>query len=478
MMESRPFTRLRALLRSSRARRGGPSTTPLPFVSHALALRRDPLGLLTQLAREHGAMAPLRIGPLQSYLVTDPELIGEVLVSKHKHYSRKTRVYQAMAEFLGAGILTTEGEDWRVHRRMIQPAFHKLRLASFADRIARIGAEMLEGWRGEMDVADAMMRLTLRIVSEVLLGTRTDADASEIGQAVRDSQRYVEAVMSRVVPLPRLLPTRQHRALRRSEETLDRVAYGIIDAHQRSRTSRDDAVSMLLDARYEDGRPLSRERIRNELLTLLTAGHETTANALSWTLMRLSLHPEVGRRLCAEVDEVLGGRLPTFVDLPKLAYTRRVFDEALRLHPPAWATGRVVTEAHELGGKRMRPGQLVMVSPYVTHRRPDLWDNPEGFDPDRWEALSVRGALPPFTYFPFGGGIRKCVGEAFAYLEATVLLALIAQRFRLQLVGARPVVPQPQITLGIASGLWMKVVPRTQPSQPHANAFDREETRA
>jgi cytochrome P450 len=445
----------------------------LPFVGHALALRRDPLRLLTALTREHGGMAPLRLGPLRGYLLSEPELVGQVFVAKKKHYSRQTPVYRAMAEFLGDGILTTEGADWRTHRRIVQPAFHKRRLARFTGDIARIGDEMLSRWRGELDVSDAMMRLTLRIVSEVLLGTRTDRDASDIGRAIDESQRYAEGVMGRLAPLPDFVPTPRDRAFRRARATLDRVAYGIIDARRAADAPGDDVVGMLLEARYEDGRPLSRQRIRNELLTLLAAGHETTANALSWTLMRLSLHPEVARRLAAEVDEVLGDRLPTFDDLPRLTYTRRVFDEAMRLHPPAWVTGRVVTVGHELGGVTMRPEDFVLISPYVTHRRPDLWENPEGFDPDRWEALSKKGALKPFTFYPFGGGSRKCVGEAFAYLEATVLLALLAQRFRLELVGGRPIVPAPQITLGLASGLFMRVVPRAPAAPPSVTRESR-----
>lgn len=431
----------------------------LPVVGHALAFAQDPLRLVTCLAREQGGLAEIQIGPQKGHLVSEPALVGEVLVSKSKHYSRQTPVYEAMREFLGLGILTSEGEDWRIHRRIVQPAFHKKRLESFTGAIAAIAEQDLAGWRGEVDVSEAMMRVTLRIVSEVLLGTRTAKDAADIGRAIDDSQRYVEAVMSRVVTLPKWIPSKRNRMFARSLEVLDRVAYEIIDERQRSGERGDDVVSMLLDARYEDGAPLTRERIRNELVTLLAAGHETTSNALSWTLMRLSQHPDVARRLATEVRDVLGDRPPTFDDLAKLTYTRWVFDEAMRLHPPVWVTGRVVLEAHELGGRAIVPGDLMLVSPYVTHRRPDLWDNPEGFDPDRWAALSARGALPPFTFYPFGGGTRKCVGEAFAYLEAMILLAMIAQRMRLELVPGHPIVPLPQITMGFRHGLPMRVRP-------------------
>ena len=436
------------------------SPPSFPVVGHALAMRRDPLRLLTSLARAHGGMAPIRIGPLAGYLLSEPELVSEVFVSKKRHYTRKTRVYRALSEFLGQSILTSEGQDWRIHRRVVQPAFAKRRLTSFADDIARICANAMATWHGEIDASDAMMRLTLQIVSEVLLGTKTDRDAADIGRAVAAAQRHTEAVMAEVVPLPTYLPTARNRAFHEAVRTLDRVAYGIIDERRRSGEVGNDAVSMLLEARYEDGSPLSRERIRNELITLLAAGHETTANALSWTLMRLSLHPDIARRVVEEVDSVIGSRLPTFEDLPRLTFIRRVFDEALRLHPPAWVTGRMVMEPHELGGRPMTPGTMVIISPYVTHRRPDIWDNPEGFDPDRWEKLGERGALHPFAFYPFGGGTRKCVGEGFAYLEAVLVLAMIAQQMRLELVPGQRIRPEPQITLGLASGLKMRVVRR------------------
>lgn len=432
----------------------------LPLLGHALSMRADPLRTLMSLALAEGGMAPIQIGPMRGYLLSEPELVAEVLVTGRERYTRKTQVYEAMAEFFGRSILTSEGEDWRVHRRIVQPAFHKRRLASFASSIARITREALDGWEGRrepLDASDAMMRLTLKVVSEVLLGTETDEEASAIGEAIDGAQRYLERSIAGIGSVPRWIPTPRNLSYRKTVATLDRVAYAIIDERQRSGERGDDAVSMLLDARYEDGSPLPRERIRNEVLTLLGAGHETTANALSWTLMRLSQHPQVARKLEAEIDEVLGGRAPTFEDLPELTYTRWVFDEAMRLHPPAWATGRLAKVPHRLGGRPLEPGQLLLISPYVTHRRPDLWDNPEGFDPERWEALGARGALPPFTYYPFGGGTRKCVGEAFAYLEATLVLAMIAQRYRLALLPGEPVVPAPQITLGMKTGLWMNV---------------------
>lgn len=431
-----------------------PTTGPvpdLPLVGHALAMQRDPLLLLTRLAHEHGGMAPLHLGPMRGYLVSEPALLEEVFRSNAKRYTRKTQVYDAMAVFLGRGILTTEGEHWRKHRRIVQPAFHKRRLQSFTADIVRFTREAMDSWRGEFDAREAMMRLTLRIVSETLLGVRTGRDADVIGSSIDAGQRYAEAAIGTWVELPLFVPTRRNRQIRRANARMDEIAFRLIA--EKRREPSDDVLSMLIESRDEDGNPLPDRQIRDELLTLLGAGHETTANGLTWTLMYLSKHPGVMRRLQSEVDEVLGDREPSFEDIAELTYTRWVLDESLRLSPPAWTTGRISIVDHELGGRKMPPGTVALLSPYVTHRRADLWDNPEGFDPDRWEALSKPGALAPFTFFPFGGGPRKCVGEAFAYLESTLVLAMIAQRRTFALVPGHPIEVNPQITLGLKHGL-------------------------
>ncbi len=418
-------------------------------------MQADPLRTVMELTLAHGGIAPIRLGPLQGWVVSEPALIAEVLTRHQARYNRQTRVYQSMADFLGKGILTTEGEDWRIHRRIVQPAFRPRRLERFAEDIVALTREHLDGWRDgqELDACDEMMRLTLKIVSQVLLGTKTEAYATAIGEAVDAGQRYSEKRISRLFLVPQSIPTPDNRAFAKAVETLDRIAYRIIDERKQSGERGDDAVSMLLDARYEDGTEVARERIRNELITLLAAGHETTANALSWTLMRLSQHPDVARKMAEEVERVLAGRDPTYEDLGKLEYVRWVFDEAMRLHPPVTMTGRMAIEAHTLGGQSIDAGDLVLISPYVTHRRPDLWENPEGFDPDRW---GRQGKLPHYHFWPFGGGTRKCVGEAFAYLEAILVLAMVAQRFELHLL-PHPIVPMPRITLGLAHGLRMKV---------------------
>ncbi|HJK90713.1 MAG TPA: cytochrome P450 [Polyangiaceae bacterium LLY-WYZ-15_(1-7)] len=447
--------------------RGAPPSYPL--LGHALAMRRDPLRFLTRLAAERGPMAPLHLGPVRGYLITGPTELEAVFRSKAKLYTRRTRVYDAMALFLGHGILTSEGEHWRKHRRIVQPAFHRRRLESWADTMVALADVHMDRWRGELDLADAMMRLTLDIVGRTLFGAATAQDATDVGRAMDAAQRWTEDLISGLFVFPPGVPTARNRRFQRAVATLDRVAYRLIDARLAARSATrtaapeedgDDVLSMLVEARDEDGQPLPRKQIRDEVITLLAAGHETTSNALSWTLMLLSKHPEAMRRLREEVDAVLGERPPTAADVPKLTWARWVLDESMRLYPPAWTTGRFVAEAHELGGVAMTPGTFTLLSPWVTHRDPELWDDPEGFDPARWEALSKPGALPPFQFYPFGGGPRKCVGEAFAYLEATLILARIAQRMRLDLVPGHVVTPAPQITLGFEGGLKMHAAPR------------------
>ncbi|MEM9693196.1 MAG: cytochrome P450 [Myxococcota bacterium] len=434
---------------------------PLPLVGHAWEMRKDPLALLLELTHAHGGIAPITLGPYTGHLVTEPGLVEEVFVQHPERYHRRTRVYLAMAEFLGQSILTTEGDDWRVHRRIVQPGFQKKRLATFADRIGGIAEEAFDGWLGEVDVAARMMEVTLRIVSEVLLGTKTSGHADAIGASVEAGQRYAESVMAAVFTLPPSIPTPRRIAFNRTLARIDEVAFSLIDEKTRAIAegeAGDDVATMLLEARYEDGTPLERRRVRDELITLLAAGHETTSNALTWTLIRLSQHPDVRRRLREEVEGVLGGRTPGYDDVKRLTYTRWVFDESMRLHPPVWATGRCARVPHRLGNRDIAEGELLLISPYVTHRRPDLWDNAEGFDPERWRKLAPRGALPPFTFYPFGGGSRKCVGESFAYLEAVMLLAMLVQRYDLQLSG-RPIRRLSQITMGTEGGVWMKVEP-------------------
>ncbi|MEM1414609.1 MAG: cytochrome P450 [Myxococcota bacterium] len=433
-----------------------------PLLGQALSMNRDPLGFLLQVHRTGGDVASLRLGPSRGHLVGSPEGAEAVLRSRAKLYSRRTRVWSTMERFLGQGILITEGERWKKQRRVVNPAFHRRRLRAFGEVMVAETEAMLAGWRdGQVvDVADAMMRVTLRIVSKTLFGTTTDADADTIAAAIDVGQRFVEHTMAGFLVLPLSVPTRKNRTFKAAVADLDAVAGRLIERRRAELAAGgggDDVLTMLLEARTEDGEPLPTQQIRDEIITLLSAGHETTANALAWTFYRLSRHPEVVRRLQEELERALGGTPPGMGDLEAVPYARWVFQEAMRLHPPAWVTGRMVKEPHDLLSVARKPGEITLVSPYVVHRRADLYANPEGFDPARWEELSKPGALPPFAYFPFGGGPRKCIGEAFAMMEGLLVLMRVAQRFELELVPGHPVEPMPQITLGLRHGLRMRL---------------------
>lgn len=432
----------------------------LPFLGHLLALQADPLRFLDRLAEQHAEIASIGMGPLRGHVVISPDLVGEVLREKGERYGRGTRVYKAMTGFLGYGILTSEGEHWRKHRRIVQPGFHPRRLQAFAETMTRVTSEGVDGWGDEIELREAMMRITLGIVGETLFGTQTGAIAEDVGRAVDAAQRYAEKVIGSIVVEPDFVPTRRNRDFQRHVARLDVLLYDLIDARMRSSARGDDVLSMLVDARDEDGKPISRKQIRDEVATLLAAGHETTANALVWTFYRLSRHPEAGRKLRRELDEVLGGRVPTFADVPQLVQTARVLDESMRLHPPVWLTGRMAMEDHALGGHPIRKGDLLLISPWINHRHPRFWTDPEGFDPDRWAELE-KGARHPFQYYPFGGGPRKCVGAGFARMEGILALATIAQRVQLELVPGQRVEALPQITLGVRDPLRMAVRKRS-----------------
>lgn len=419
-------------------------------------MRADPLGFLERIASEHAeaGIAPLRLGPVDGYLAFAPAMVEQVLRSSMRSFNRQTPVYQTLTRFLGKGILTSEGEPWRKHRRVVQPAFHRRRLSTFASAMVRLADEAVDRWDDTIDLGAEMMRLTLSVVGETLFGTDMRWMASELTPALDTAQRHTERVIAGLIPADESSTSRRGRRFDRAVETLDELAYRLIDERRAAGAEGDDVLGMLLAATDETGEMLPRRQVRDEVLTLVSAGHETTANALSWTLLALSRHADVWERLVEEVDAAVGERAPTIEDVARLTYVRQVLDESMRLRPPVWTLGRIADEPVDLGDEvTVAPGELVLLSPWITHRLPTLWPEPERFQPERW----VEGVpAHPFAFFPFGGGARKCVGEAFAYLEATLVLTRIAQRARLELVGAAPE-PEPQITLGVGSGVQMRV---------------------
>lgn len=427
---------------------GLPGPRGLPLVGLLPRFRRDPLRLLEETVRHHGPLCSLPLGPVCFLLVHEPAWIEQVLVVQHARF-RKGRALQGPARrLLGNCLLTSEGDFWLRQRRLIQPAFHKQRLATYGAAMVELTLRHIQGWKpgDRRDVAREMMRLTLAIAARTLFGADVQGEADAVGEALTVAMEYLVHRTRSLLRVPETWPTPANRRALRAVEHLNAILYRIIGERRRTGEDTGDLLSMLIHAVDEGGGQMTPEQLRDEAMTIFLAGHETTANALAWTIYLLSQHPEVEERLGAEVDAALGGRPPGVDDLDRLPYTAAVIRESLRLYPPAWLLGRRSAEPFELGGHTFPAGQDVFTSPWVMHRDPRFWEDPLAFRPERWlDGLERR--LPRFAYFPFGGGPRVCIGSRFAEMEAALVLAILAQRFRFRLVPGHPVAPQPLVTL-------------------------------
>ena len=425
------------------------------------AFRRDPLGFLKRTADEYGDIAYFRLGRQRMFLVTAPEHVREILVTKQNNFT-KSRALQRARVLLGEGLLTSEGSDHLRQRRLVQPAFHRPRLAGYARVMTEYAIRTRERWRDgdTLDVASEMMRLTLAVVGKTLFSADVEAEAAEIGEALTSVLRMFHLLLMPFSEYIEKLPLPSVRRFEKARARLDRTIYGMIAERRENGEDRGDLLSMLLLAQDDEGTGgMTDKQVRDEALTLFLAGHETTAQALTWTWYLLSRNPECERRLHQELDEVLSGRAPEFDDLPQLRYTEMVLAEAMRLYPPAWAIGRKAIAPFELGGYTIPKAAILIVSPYVTQRDARLFPDPERFDPERWTP-EAREARAKFSYFPFGGGARLCIGERFAWMEGTLVLAAIAQKWRLRLAPDHRVEPLPLITLRSKYGVKMMIEAR------------------
>lgn len=431
----------------------GPANPPL--IGHLGPFRRDPLSFLQRVAHDYGDIAHFRLGPQRIYLLNHPNLVRDVLVTRQSNF-RKSRVLQRAKVLLGEGLLTSEDPLHLRQRRLVQPAFHRERLMHYAETMVECGLRASARWQdgGTLDLHEEMMCLTLAIVARTLFSADVEQDAAEIGAAMTEVLKLFKMILLPYSELLQKLPLPSTRRLQRARAVLDRAIYRIIHERRASGEDRGDLLSMLLLAQDEDSSGMSDTLVRDEALTLFLAGHETTANALMWSWYLLSENPECEARLQHEVDTVLAGRRPTFDDVPELPYTEMVLAEALRLFPPAWAVGRLVKEEFVANGFPITPGSVCLLSPWVTHRDQRWYPQPLRFDPERWTP-EKREARPKFSYFPFGGGARVCIGERFAWMEGVLLLATIAQRWKLRLVPDHPVETLALITLRSKYGMRM-----------------------
>jgi len=422
---------------------------------------KDPLTRVTRWMADYGDIIHYKTGDRHQYMTANPEMIREVLVRQSHIFIKGpdyTNEKTGLARFMGKGLVTSNGDFWKRQRRLVQPAFHTQRITAYADTMVDYTLERMADWPdGQvLDVDKEMMQLTLMIVGRTLF----DADASTTANQVKKAVDVVQKASNTANLLPGWVPTPLRIRSRRANAMLDRIVYGFINQRRATGEDRGDLLSMLLLSEDEDGERMTDEQVRDEAVTLFLAGHETTANALNWTFWLLAQNPEAEARLHQELDKVLQGNRPTLPDLKRLPYTDMVIKEAMRLMPPVWSIGRVNREATEIMGYSFPEWSGIQICIYLAHRHPDIWERPNEFLPERWADPSI-DEIPKYAYLPFGGGPRVCVGNSFATMEANLLLATMAQRYRMRLINGVDIVPQPFITMFPRDGLPMQLEKRS-----------------
>ncbi len=443
-----------------RAFPGPPRRFPLGELN---ALRRERLGFLTHLFATYGDVVRFWVASTPIVMVLAPEGVERVLQENARNYTKQTPGFDVVRQLLGEGLLTSEGSFWLRQRRLSQPAFHRQRLHNFAELMVDAAETLAAEWGATgkpgqvVDVSDGMMRFALRVVSRALFGEDLESDARTISDALTVALHEANDRITHPLRLPLFIPTPSNLRAGRAHRALDEVVHRLIDRRRRGGGLRHDLLAMLMEAKDEEtGESMSDGQLRDEVMTLLLAGHETSANALSWIFALLSRHPEVRKKLLVELQAVLGGRRPAFDDWTKLVYTRQVIDEALRLYPPAWAISRRAVAPDELAGFSIPEEQIVFLVPFLTHRHPEHWEHPEAFDPDRFSPEKAKGRLR-FSYLPFGGGPRGCIGNLFALMELTFALAVLVPKFSLQLLPGEQLGLDASITLRPEGGLRMQL---------------------
>ncbi|MBS1825298.1 MAG: cytochrome P450 [Acidobacteria bacterium] len=442
------------------ARPHGPKN-PL-ILGHLAAFRRNPLLFLARMAEQYPDLCYFRLGNQDLYFVNHPDLIKEVLVNQQPNFL-KSRILQRSKILLGEGLLTSEGEHHLRQRRLVQPAFHRDRLTGYGASMSQLATRTACSWtQGETrDMHQEMARMTLAIVARTLFSADVDADADAIGESMAAVLGLFQLALLPFSDLLVKLPLPATKRFQKAKSQLDGIIYRLIEERRASGLDTGDLLSMLILAQDEEAGTggMTDKQVRDEALTLFLAGHETTANALTWAWYLLSQNPTAEAAFHDEIDSVLGAREPQFDDLPQLRYTRGVFAESMRLFPPAWAIGRMTTREISLGGYRVPKNNIVLMSPYITHRDPRYWPEPLEFRPQRFVA-DKEAERNKFVYYPFGGGSRICIGERFAWMEGVLALAAIGRRWRLQLVPGQTIEPLAQITLRPKSGMKMRIESR------------------
>ena len=435
---------------------GPKAKTPL---GHLLAIRRDLIGMLTTIAKEYGDIAYFKIGPIDIVLLNHPDYIKDVLVTHHRNFV-KGRPLEMAKRLLGEGLLTSEGEFHTRQWRMIQPAFHRKRIEAYGAVMADYASRLSERWCDGMavDIAQKMTQMATAIAGKTMFNTDVESAAPEIDRALAAATSLFTRVSIPFSEWLLKLPLPSTFRFYRAKARLDATIYRMINEHRRSGKDDGALLSLLLLAQDEEGDQgvMTDQQVRDEALTLLLTAFDTTSLALTWTWYLLSQHPEAEAELHAELDRVLGGRLPTVDDLPKLQYTRMVLTEAMRLYPPLYVIARKALNDYPVDQYIVPAGTLILMSPYLIHRDRRFYANPSKFDPKQW-ASETHPQAPKFAYFPFGGGPRSCIGESFAWMEGILVIATLAQRWQMRLVPGHPVALLPLVNLRPKYGMSMIV---------------------
>ena len=412
----------------------------------------------------YGDVTRFQIANIQAYLLNHPDMAEEVLVTNNRNFI-KPRLLRDTAEVFGRGLLVSDGDFWLRQRRLAAPAFHRHRIASYADVMVEYSEQAMARWTpGQVvDIHHEMMQTTLEIVTKALFGADVSReDVRKVGDALDIMlERFVDRIS--LLRFIQHLPLPKNLRFRNALATLDQIIYRIIETRRRDSLDGGDLLSMLLSARDEDGSSMSDRQVRDEAVTIFLAGHETTAISLSWTFLLLSENPDVDAEMADELERVLAGRAPTMEDIPALPYTGRVVKESMRLYPPAWRVGREAIADCEIAGYPIPAGAQLIMSQWTMHKDPRFYDDPLAFKPDRWTP-EFELDLPKYAYFPFGGGPRRCIGDQFAMMEATLILATIARRYRMKLVPGHPIVYWPSITLRPRHGVRVVIEERRKSS--------------
>jgi cytochrome P450 len=438
-----------------------------PVIGNLVDLRRGSMiEFYRQMWEQYGDIVRLQMGPLVSHLLVEPEYVKYVLSDNKQNYE-KGLGFKKLQMTLGSGLFTAEGDLWRRQRSVMQPTFTPKGVSRFAPDMVELTERMLNGWEvrrlktgAPLNVNTAMMRLAMNIIARTMFGIDIGRDAMQAAGAFTYVLETVSRKSLNIVDVPLWVPTKSNRRFNRAIQVLDDFIYGIIDSRRANPSEERDLLGVLLAAADpETGEPMSRRQLRDEVITIFFAGHETTAQAMTWTWYLLAQHPDIERRLQEEAESVLGGRMPTYADIEKLTYAEMVVKEAMRLYPPVWVFVRDSLDEDEIGSYHIPKGSMMTFSQYLTHRHPKYWDDPEKFDPERFTPEGEK-SRPKYAYFPFGGGPRICIGNNFAMLEAVTAVAMTARRYSIKLVPGQDIRPKMVGTLRPSAPVMVTLEPR------------------